>query len=185
MVKTLFIGRQIRSSNPLKSGVMREVMKNDKIRGVLNKSSKQKQFLDALKKRSGEDSVSKDEFRQALGDLMTNKNDAISKSGVIEIGRAMKDKLGKKRYIISKETSNITNSKNIQKTSFNLPPLNTKNTVSNRQPSNVISLKNYQGSSFNKSAINNPPSKAPRMQPRRVSQSALDLLSEIQDKKTA
>jgi hypothetical protein len=95
MAKRVFSGRQM-ASNYRKSGAMRELMKNDKIKSVLNEAREQKTFYDTLKKSSGGGGTTKDEFRRALGDLY-EKSGTISHKEVKEIGRAMKRELGTKR----------------------------------------------------------------------------------------
>jgi hypothetical protein len=89
MVKRIFTGKQMRSSNPRKSAAMGELIKNPKISKVLNEEREQREFYSALsKRRSGE---------------LYARDKTLSHKEVEEIGRAMKDTLGKKRIKISSE----------------------------------------------------------------------------------
>jgi hypothetical protein len=99
MVRNVFSKRQVGTRRH--SAAMRDIMKNDKIAKVLNERREQREFYDVLKKHAS-GGVTRDEFRQTLGELY-KKDKTLSHKEVREIGSAMKDVLGKKRMLEPKE----------------------------------------------------------------------------------
>jgi len=91
----------MRYSKVSRSAAMGKLMGNPKISGVLDKKKEQREFYSALSKRAS-GGITKDEFRETLGELY-EKSRMLSHREVKEIGRAMKDTLGKKRIEMPSE----------------------------------------------------------------------------------